>query len=89
MPVGGQHQPVAGRRRGQAGTVVALGEEGVVKGAGEEFVDQLRSGAATGTVAHVDAPMFDVQRPHVVRPDAHAAAPAAASTRIGMSRNRP
>jgi hypothetical protein len=46
MRVGRHHQALAGRQLGQARAVVALAQELVVEGAGEQFVDQLRADAA-------------------------------------------
>ncbi|MCY1541437.1 hypothetical protein D9M68_771310 [compost metagenome] len=69
MAVGRHHEAaldrVEGRQR-QHRAVVTLAQEWVVEGREEQLLDQLRCGLAARAVAHVDAAVFDVERPDVV-----------------------
>ena len=81
MPVGRHDQaPLCGQR--QQGAVVALAQVFVVKGTGEQFVDQLRCHTAPCTVRHVDTAVLEVDGTDVVFALAHAVT-------TGISRKRP
>ena len=64
VAVGGHHQ--APGRHAEGCLVVGLAQPFVVEGALEEFVDQLRHGAAAAAVRHVDDAVPEVDRADVV-----------------------
>jgi len=59
MAVGRHHQPAVRGRQQRA--VVALAQIIVVESCGKQLFDQLRHGASAAAVAHIHAPVLDVQ----------------------------
>ena len=85
MTVGGHHDAAFGAR--QQGLVIALVQPMVVKGGGEDLLDELRHRAAPRAMRHVDAAMLEVQRANVAQPNVVRSAVHTATTSI--SRNLP
>ena len=54
--------PLAGKsRRRQDGAIVALPQKFVIQMARKQLLDQLRTGATTRAMAHVDLAVFEVE----------------------------
>ena len=68
MAVGGHHQPrrfAVDHRGRQHRTVVTLAQVGVAQVAGKQLRDELHHGPPARAVRHVNAPVFQIKRPHV------------------------